>query len=141
MLLVRGLATALLAARYGLEQRRQQEDRRDDWTRLRAAVVGLQQVLVPPAADVSLPRRGDAAPLAVRSDGQQVRLGGPGPGLLVWHPDRGLDPIACRLVLRTWALAGDDAPAAGSLLLRWLRGMSALRRAALLLGRQHGRGV
>lgn len=141
LLVVRALATALVGARHGLEHRRKQGDRRDGWTRLQAAVVGLQQVLPPPPADAALPRRGDSAPLRVHSDGHQVRLGGSGPGLLVWHPDRGLDPIACRLVLRTWALAGDQAPQAGAPLLRWLRGMSTLRRAALLLGRQRRRGV
>jgi hypothetical protein len=141
ILLVRGLATALLGAHYGLRHRRAQGARLDDWTRLQAAVVGLQQGFPPPAAEVTLPRRGTESILVVQSDGRQVRLGGTGPGLLVWHPDRGLDPIASRLVLRTWALAGDRAPRDGSPLLRWLRGMSTLRRAVLLLDRQRTRGV
>lgn len=132
VLLIRGLATALAREHHALQRRQNHQHRGSHRARLRAAVLGLRRVLAPPPATATLPQRARAS-LEITSDGTQVRLGGAGPGLLVWHPARGLDPVAARLALRAWALSRSAVPPSATLLLRWLRAQSTLRRAALLL--------
>jgi hypothetical protein len=147
----RGLADELLAARHRLVLRNRTATRGERTARLFRAVLGLGRAVPPPAGRCCLHAGLDRTLLLVESDGRRVR-GGRALGLtadlpVLYAPDRGLDAVATRAVLRAAARSepGDEAlrariqaslpgdGAGGAALLRWLAAASRLRAAHLLL--------
>jgi len=125
----RALHDQLAAATLTLHRRRGSAHARGHRARLARAIERLAAAVPPPRLDLHLDTV--AGPLAIGSDGRAVTAGPPGAPGPVYAPRGGLRPATARLVLRAWAAAGHPSEAAP--LMRWLRGMSRLRVARLLV--------
>ena len=152
VLLVRTLGSVLADRRHRLAMRSRLVTRRGDEARLLDLARRLQRAITPPAGKFCLRAGRDAVLVVADSDGRTVK-GGPVASVdarfmpTVWTPDRGLDAVAARALMRAWAtrargdeerraslmeeLSGNDEDA--QILCRWLSCQARLRAVRMLL--------
>lgn len=151
-LLVRSLGSVLADHRHRLAMRGRLVTRRGDEARLLTLARRLQKASEPPAGKFCLRAGRDSVLVVADSDGSTIK-GGPVASVdarfmpTVWSPERGLDAVAARALMRAWAtrtrgdeerrgeimenLSGDDANA--DVLCRWLSCQARLRAVRMLL--------
>ena len=147
----RAMATHLAWLRHELVRTRRSRIRGDRLGRLSRLIRRLDRVQHPPVGEACLAVGPDGQLVRVWSDGQTLRGGrsvaGAGEALpVIWSAEEGLDPVACRLLIRGWSQRdGRCAQTAAAqaalgeratdptLFIRWLKASRRLRSARLLL--------
>jgi len=152
VLFVRTLGSVLADRRHRLAMRSRLVTRRGDEARLLQLAHRLQRATQPPVGKFCLRAGRDSVLVVAESDGTHIK-GGPVASVdarfmpTVWSPERGLDAVAARALMRAWAtrnrgdedrraelmseLTGTDPQA--DVLCRWLSCQARLRAVRMLL--------
>ena len=152
ILVARAMASHLAWLRHQLVRSRRHHTRGSRVARLSRLLRRLDQVQQPPAGRACLAVQPSGTEVHVWVDGTLLRGGPLEPGgrlpmSVVWSPERGLDPVASRIIVRAWsacqgpekeraqAIQAELGPTAvpPEVFIRWLKAARRLRSARLLL--------